>query len=381
MKIVLAIDHLHPRKGGAERSLCRILTALAERGHDVAICAMSWQQPEGANWQFHRVKAPPWPRWCQSWWFARRAEDQVQRLAPDLVLGVRHVLRADVFLARGGLHCETLAANRQIQPARLADQFRHLQPKHRMMLALERRLFLKADAPLVISPSQKVRQQFLTRFGLQADRVVVVRTGIDLNEFKPAGADVQMKLREDLGLGNRVVGLFVAHNFALKGLPCLLKAWRGIDPVRFQLLVAGRGRAPGKAGQLPNVTYLGDCLKVRDLFQAGDFLVHPTFYDPFSRVVIEGLACGLPVITTRQNGAAEIMRDGHDGFILNEPTQLDRLRECITSLGEDSRRADISRAARQTAERYPESEFLERTVQFLEEAAVRKTRRLKERRD
>ena len=48
--------------------------------------------------------------------------------------------------------------------------------------------------------------------------------------------------------------------------------------------------------------------EMRNAYFAADFLVHPTFYDPCSLVVLEALACGLPVITTRANGASELLR-------------------------------------------------------------------------
>ena len=45
-----------------------------------------------------------------------------------------------------------------------------------------------------------------------------------------------------------------------------------------------------------------------------DFLVHPTFYDPCSHVVLEAMTCGLPVITTRYNGASELLHPPREGF-------------------------------------------------------------------
>ena len=49
--------------------------------------------------------------------------------------------------------------------------------------------------------------------------------------------------------------------------------------------------------------------------------MQPTYYDPCSLVVLEALACGLPVITTAQNGASELLTDGVDGYVLTAPTR------------------------------------------------------------
>jgi UDP-glucose:(heptosyl)LPS alpha-1,3-glucosyltransferase len=47
--------------------------------------------------------------------------------------------------------------------------------------------------------------------------------------------------------------------------------------------------------------------------------VQPTFYDPCSLVVLEALASGLPVITSRFNGASELMTAGREGDLLDDP--------------------------------------------------------------
>jgi UDP-glucose:(heptosyl)LPS alpha-1,3-glucosyltransferase len=108
-----------------------------------------------------------------------------------------------------------------------------------------------------------------------------------------------------------------------------------------------------------------------ELYQAADFLVHPTFYDPFSRVAIEAMACGLPVITTRQNGAAEMIRDGTEGFVLEDPRNTATLADRITLFGNAHLRARLARAARRRAESQPEAAFLEETVAWIEREGER----------
>ena len=53
----------------------------------------------------------------------------------------------------------------------------------------------------------------------------------------------------------------------------------------------------------------------------------PTIYDPFSNATLEAMASGLPVITTRNNGVAELIQDGEEGFVLEDLTDYAALAE------------------------------------------------------
>jgi UDP-glucose:(heptosyl)LPS alpha-1,3-glucosyltransferase len=75
-------------------------------------------------------------------------------------------------------------------------------------------------------------------------------------------------------------------------------------------------------------------------YGVGDILVLPTLYDPFSNVCLEALACGIPVITTRENGASEIIRSGETGVVISDPHNRVGLAAGISSfLSHDVRNA------------------------------------------
>ena len=370
MRVALAIDRFDARKGGAERSLARILTALAERGHDVTLGAMRLQGLEGTGWGLCELRVPPLPGGWRQWWFASTVDSRLRAAGAEVILGVRHLLRGEVFLARGGLHCETVHGNLRAISSPLNRVLYGIRPQHRILLAMERRWLRRPPGPLVIAPSDLVRRH-CEAYGLRMERVVTVRTGVDLEAFRPAEVGPRVDLRRRFGIGSEVVGLFVAHNFRLKGLECLLKAWDRLPKERYRLLVAGRGRRAAGWSRLPNVTFLGERSEVKDLYQAADVLVHPTYYDPFSRVVIEALACGLPVVTTRFNGAAEIVREERDGFVLDHPGQVDLMVDRLIRLGDERMRRSFSESARRQAERHPEGPFLEATVGWIEHEAQR----------
>ena len=87
-----------------------------------------------------------------------------------------------------------------------------------------------------------------------------------------------------------------------------------------------------KNGYEDNIMFLGHVEKIESVFCASDMFILPTFYDPFSNVCLEAMACGLPVITTRLNGAAEIIEDRVSGILVDSPWHLQEMITAASSV-------------------------------------------------
>jgi len=83
-------------------------------------------------------------------------------------------------------------------------------------------------------------------------------------------------------------------------------------------------------------------------YAAADCYVHPTYYDPCSLVVLEAAACGLPLITSRYNGASEMFRDGKDVLLVDDPADDAELAGAMRTLLDESARQRLGAAARAT---------------------------------
>jgi len=77
--------------------------------------------------------------------------------------------------------------------------------------------------------------------------------------------------------------------------------------------------------------------------------VLPTYYDPCSRFILEGLAAGKPVITTKYNGAAEMFESGRHGRVIFEPDDVVGLAEAITFCTNPDNAENIAKAIAQDA--------------------------------
>src|SRR5205807_996650 len=169
---------------------------------------------------------------------------------------------------------------------------------------------------------------------------------------------VRCAFRNRFGLApGDLVGLFVGHNYWLKGLKPLLEALadrkaRRPGSRRVKLVVCGGGsagpfrRMAARLGLGDDVRFLGFYPDVRECYWSSDFFVSPTYYDPCSLVVFEALTCGLPVITTACNGAGELMTEGREGFMVPAPDDRGTLAKALSKMADDGARRVMAEHAR-----------------------------------
>ncbi|MBI2315552.1 MAG: glycosyltransferase family 4 protein, partial [Betaproteobacteria bacterium] len=101
-----------------------------------------------------------------------------------------------------------------------------------------------------------------------------------------------------------------------------------------------------RLGIAPRVVFAGGQEDVGPWYVLADCLVLPTLYDPFPNAALEAMACGLPLITSTSCGAAELVREGENGYVcdaLDSAALADRMRIIR------SQAADLGRRAREHA--------------------------------
>jgi UDP-glucose:(heptosyl)LPS alpha-1,3-glucosyltransferase len=109
------------------------------------------------------------------------------------------------------------------------------------------------------------------------------------------------------------------------------------DP-RLKVLVAGRDNPAPFAAEIEKldlsgrVSFLPSRSDVEFFYAAADAYVGPSLEDAFAQPPAESMACGLPVITSRNNGGAEIIVHGENGFVMEDPTDSATLAKWIGQL-------------------------------------------------
>lgn len=208
-----------------------------------------------------------------------------------------------------------------------------------------------------LAVSSKVARDIQQLHSIAPHRIDTVFNGVDTQYFCPETcAELRDQVRAELSIDrDELTILSVAHNHLLKGIPSLVEAigHPSIKSRNFHLLIVGGHRQVPRQKQLNGnrMTFTGACEQVERFYAAADLFVLPTYYDACSLTLLEAMACGLPVITTRCNGASELLRHGLNGLVYDHPRDLDALRDCLDRCSDADFRQAMGRRARLTAER------------------------------
>ncbi|HOB75460.1 MAG TPA: glycosyltransferase family 4 protein [Phycisphaerae bacterium] len=365
MNVALIIERIETWRGGAETSTMQFAEHLAADGCRVSILSTSYP-PSTPSLNIVPILVNGRMRALRTGLFVKRAQEYVRTNRFDIVHCITPCPFADVYQPRGGTVPETLARNLAMRgsPVRrvLKQLGQRINLKYRVISGFERQLLSRR--PWVIAISRYVADQLQRHYRFDPQRVRLIFNGVDPDISTPAErASHRAQLRRQFGMKDTdLMLLCVAHNFRLKGVGPLIRAlaWR-VERERAGTARAGRASVVvvGRDNPAPftklaeqlnirdRVLFTGPTPRVQAFFHAADVLVHDTYYDPCSRVVLEALGSGLPVITTRFNGAAERIVDGREGYVIDSPDDVPALADRIERLADpEHRRACAANAPR-----------------------------------
>ncbi|MFM8468829.1 MAG: glycosyltransferase family 4 protein [Limisphaerales bacterium] len=308
--------------GGAELYLQRLLQALVKGGHEPHLFAESWDgQLDGV--QFHAVPVGG-DRSMRATRFADAVAAELKKHAFDVTFSLERTHQQDVYRAGDGVHRVWLQRRQQFaqwwrRPFVCAGSF------HRNMMKLEARTFDPANTRHIIVNSDMVRREILEHFHFPANRIHLVRNGIDLERYRHGQRAVT---RERFGIKpDDTLLLFVGSGWERKGLRFVLRAFHRLKAPRVKLLVVGKGKPP--LARPDGCIFAGPLSDVENAYAAADLLVFLPIYEPSSNVVAEALVSDLPVITSSLTGASEIITPRKNGTVIADPRDTDAVVEAI----------------------------------------------------
>ena len=344
--VAFLIDRWDPSRGGAERAMAQLAEFLAAKGYRVL--AVAEEHADGAPGEPVAIASSGLTR-------SRREKDRARKLAgaarshgADVTIGCRHLYACDLYWPHGGAHAVTLSQIRRED----GWPWKHFPdgPRHRTFIELERELLERGGARLVACVSRLVLSELAEHWPECRDRLVLVENGIELARFHPRERTVAgAALRAELGIPpDMPLIAFAARNPHLKGCDALEIALSELlsgGDTQWRCVMAGFEAWPIERPQGIDREHVVRRLDVDPvaLWSAADLCVHPTWRDTFGLGIVEALACGTPVITTRFAGASAVV-DSNAGTVLEEPEFVE-LHRAIAYWLERIRAGAIDRAA------------------------------------
>lgn len=357
MKIALVNKTFSLSHGGAERFSVNLAAALCREGHEVHVFANRAEDLPGEV-VIHPVPVAQKPAMRRVLAFPR----QVRKMLPpgefDIVYGLTQIFPQDLHRMGGGIHRHWMRIRYPFALWRWCNYLFNL--THLINIYLEKQIYRSGNYHRIVTNSHLCEQHARQYYGVPPERIAVIYNGVDHTTFNPDKvAPYRREVRREFGLEEEdLVFLFVAGNWKRKGLDVLLRAVSALGNrgTSCHVLVVGRGKPSPfiklsrQLGLEKRVHFAGPTREVQRYYGAGDLLVLPTLYDPFANVCLEAMACGMPVITTSANGAAEIIRPGETGYVQKDPRSYLELalllersldREQINNMGNRARKVSL----------------------------------------
>jgi UDP-glucose:(heptosyl)LPS alpha-1,3-glucosyltransferase len=378
IRLVIVTPAVHRRGGGTEKCVSWLIEDLAPR------CELTVYTGEMADTDVSACRVHLLPMLTRP-----RLLKYLTFLAANTMTLALHRRRFDVVLATGGdcLFADVTWAHfctsawldvlRQgdvaMPTATLAQRLRALHYRTFLWVAsrIERHLYRRRKARSVIAVSEGTRAELIRQYGAHPGQVTVVPNAADDRVRLPL--PVRQRRRREIRAWHRIpdqagVLLFVAAgDWKRKGLLLVLQAMALLDDPKTHLLVVGHDdlalykSEAQRLGIGPRAHFAGSTRSIEGYYAAADIFVYPSRYEAFSLVTLEAAAAGLPLVMTRINGAAELLRQGENGFLVRPDAHdiADRLR---LLLGDASLLEYMGAAARASARRFTRAAVMEQVL-------------------
>ena len=234
---------------------------------------------------------------------------------------------------------------------------RWLLPKNRVFLAIEKNVLEKGSKKIIVA-SEFLKRGILENYKVPEEKIVVIPFGVNLNEFK-LNPQKRIEIRKKYNIDeNDIVLMLSGYEFKRKGLKYIIEA---LPLVKSNVKVLAVGEEDPKIykelaadlGVLDKVIFTGFVPKIKDYYSTADIFVFPTTYEPFGITTLEAMATGLPIIISKTAGSAEILEDGKEGLLLDNPTDSKEIAEKINLLvNNKDLRKQMGENAYKTAQKY-----------------------------
>lgn len=257
---------------------------------------------------------------------------------------------------------KSLPADKSVSISPLRDLY------HSLLNAYKRTLEKRVYTPdkFYIAISHSIKKELMEHFNIPSDHISIIYHGVDSKHFHPVESSPESlakrkKVRDQFNIKDDDKVLL--HVGALNSRKGLFQTFRvlsylkdnGFSNVKYLAVGGGDHKIINhliEKHNLKNEVILAPHSKdIRNYYWAADVFFFPSFYEPFGLVILEAMACGLPVVTSHLAGGAELVNDHGNGILFDPNSPISEIaNQLLPVLRDDQFAKQISINGRKTAE-------------------------------
>jgi UDP-glucose:(heptosyl)LPS alpha-1,3-glucosyltransferase len=343
-----------------QRDMLRIAQRLADAGHYVEIFTLDWQgeKPQG-NMVVHVLPSQGLTNIRRYQVFLDKVHNLIEQRANsktafDLVLGFNRAQWLDVYFGADPCFKERAFTQRPL--------LYRLTPRYRWFADCEQAIFAEHSDTDILLLSNQEKPNFQKWYQTPESRFHYIPPYLPAQRFILQDKQkMRAYLREQFQLKpDDFVFLLVGSGFFMKGLDRAIPALASLPVAlrqRAKLIAIGQDKPEpmlklakqyGVSEQLIISSGRND---IPQLMQGADVYIHPAHRENTGLVILEAMACGLPVLTTATTGYSTYVADAKAGIVVPYPYQQADLDQAMLRMMTSADLAKFSSAGRKLAER------------------------------
>ncbi|NGX43922.1 MAG: Lipopolysaccharide core biosynthesis protein RfaG [Candidatus Anoxychlamydiales bacterium] len=357
--------------GGLEKYFSRIIDAFLKKGYKITILTTnSSEKKTSKNLKIVIFKSFKTFKFLKLKIFDFRCYSWIKRNKAKTVFSFDRISYFTHTRLGNGLHLSYLK-RRELFEKPFKSFINKINPLHRAILKIEKKGFEQKNLKKVIVNSTMIQEELLKEYNFDPKKIKVILNGVEYNELendfinwhhkKPL---IVKKLNLDLRDFHFV---FIGNDYNRKGLKFLLKALSNLKDKKFHLSVIGKDKnikkyiSFAKKNKLDKkVSFFGPRKDIINFLKLADCFTLPTLYDPFANALIEALAMGVFVITSKYNGAKQIITN-KNGVVIDPIDTLSFTKALLTCM-QTKKNFENSKKIRQTVKDLDFSNQLETLI-------------------
>lgn len=362
--------------GGLEKQTNLIINALIKRGFIIHFVTTrpKFNLPLQENISFNFVKRWPLFSFFRILFFNIQANSWVKKNKPEIILGIDRTTNQTHIRAGNGVHRAYLEKRKKYFGF-LDYLLNKLNPLHYLVLHIEKKAFENNDLKKIIVNSNMVKSEILKYYWVDPKKIEVIHNGVEWATCEKA-FDRSFQDREEIAKKlnldpSKFFFLFVGNGFKRKGLDKVLIALSEMAEKNFHLLIVGKDKNLNKykkfvndIGLRSNVSFFGVQPSLELFYQLSDALILPSYYDPFANVTLEALSMGLFTITSKENGAHEII-DEENGIILNNLNDIQEIKKSLENAMKKKKNYQNAKKIRDSVKHLDVPSYLDKFIDTL----------------